>query len=77
VTYETTIAMAVEAAIAEGKTIAEVTNPLVDQIARSIIVGLRRSATPAVRRGARDGMVELIRNNLDEAVARYDQLDPN
>lgn len=71
--YEQTIAMTVEAAIADGKTIADVTVPLIDQIARAVVIGLKRNADNEHRRAARDGMVEIIRNQLDEAVARHDQ----
>lgn len=63
--YEATIAVAVETALAAGLTADRAMAPLIDQIGRITVLGARGA------RGARDGMIEIIRNDLDEAVARH------
>ncbi len=69
--YSAEVALTVEAAIARGMTISDVTTPLIDQIARAVVLGLRNNTEPRLRREARDGMVEILRHDLDQAVAKY------
>lgn len=62
-------------AMAEAKVPAsEITAPLVAALAHVLVATSRsHSSDPAVQRSSLHGMVEIVRNELDEAVAHYDK----